>query len=239
MQHRPKYPLRSFLHTYVKIGKAGHDVEGEKGLCRIGVKSTMRSNKSPQQDSPWKETENAIQHTSATTHYNVILKRSHVIVLSVCFRWRDDQLYMEVQSKNAAKVVLQGGEEISQNRESWSVTRTMSASAALEQARQQNLNPKPVAAAKRMISLKKMKRSQATMGSSSFDMSDFAKASQQVEKSIAFPSISWDFDDSESDDISFEPASKRRCSGLVRSKTSADLSTYFESNRCGSSGSLC
>eukprot|EP00980_Cylindrotheca_fusiformis_P013694 scaffold3515_cov126-Cylindrotheca_fusiformis.AAC.43 len=104
----------------------------------------------------------------------------------------------------------------------------MCATAVLEQALQWNQTPNPVAAAKPMISLKNMNRSRVTLGSSSFDMSDFAEASQQVEKSIAFPSISWDFDDSESDDstVAFEPASKRRCSGLVRSKISADLSAY-------------
>jgi hypothetical protein len=74
----------------------------------------------------------------------------------------------------------------------------------------------------------------------SFDMSSFAEASQQVEDSIAFPSIEWSFGDDESDDEYFPspPAPKRRCSGLVRSsKPSFDLSSLALSK--GSSQSLC
>jgi hypothetical protein len=93
-----------------------------------------------------------------------------------------------------------------------------------------------------MICTKNLKRSRSTMGSfESFDMSDFAKASQQVEESIAFPTIEWpDIDDSEEDnEPTFEPTAKRRCRGLVRSKNSCNLFELGSTQRLGSAGSLC
>jgi hypothetical protein len=90
---------------------------------------------------------------------------------------------------------------------------------------------------KPMICTKNLKRSQSSEVVS-FDMSAFAEASQQVEDSIAFPSIEWSFSDDDSDDEDFvsPPAPKRRCGGLVRSsKPSFDLSSLFR----GSSQSLC
>eukprot|EP00526_Cylindrotheca_closterium_P021483 CAMPEP_0113639736 /NCGR_PEP_ID=MMETSP0017_2-20120614/20852_1 /TAXON_ID=2856 /ORGANISM="Cylindrotheca closterium" /LENGTH=105 /DNA_ID=CAMNT_0000550977 /DNA_START=113 /DNA_END=430 /DNA_ORIENTATION=+ /assembly_acc=CAM_ASM_000147 len=104
----------------------------------------------------------------------------------------------------------------------------MSATAALEQAMMQSQTPKS-GPCQPMISTK---RSRSSMGS--FDLSEFEAASKQIEDSIAFPSIEWSFSDDEDDVFSFERPSKRSCSGLVRSKSSADLSSL----RCGSSGSL-
>eukprot|EP00526_Cylindrotheca_closterium_P021216 CAMPEP_0113614010 /NCGR_PEP_ID=MMETSP0017_2-20120614/6940_1 /TAXON_ID=2856 /ORGANISM="Cylindrotheca closterium" /LENGTH=99 /DNA_ID=CAMNT_0000523153 /DNA_START=68 /DNA_END=367 /DNA_ORIENTATION=+ /assembly_acc=CAM_ASM_000147 len=98
----------------------------------------------------------------------------------------------------------------------------MSATAALEQAMKQSQTPK-------LISMKRSRSSTASLDSSKFE-----EASKQIEDSIAFPNIEWSFDDDEDDVFSFEPPSKRSCSGLVRSKGSADLSSL----RCGSSGSL-
>ncbi len=97
-----------------------------------------------------------------------------------------------------------------------------------------------------------MKRSRALSGS--FDMSDFLKVSQQVEDSIAFPSIEWpslgDDSEDEGDNESvdeFYPSSrpsKRHCRGLVRCNRSSNLSSLVDmasrhaSERRGSSGSL-
>jgi hypothetical protein len=98
-----------------------------------------------------------------------------------------------------------------------------------------------------------MKRSRSLSGS--FDMSDFLKVSQQVEDSIAFPSIEWptlsdDTDDEEDNDSEDEfgtfssRPNKRHCRGLVRCNRSSNLSSLvdMESHRTperrGSSGSL-
>ncbi|CAJ1946392.1 unnamed protein product [Cylindrotheca closterium] len=107
----------------------------------------------------------------------------------------------------------------------------MSATAALEQSMKLKQTQKS-GTFQPMISLK---RPLSSMGS--FDLSEFEQASKQIEDSIAFPSIEWSFsdDDDEDDVFSFEPPAKRSCNGLVRCKSSADLS----SARCGSAGSLC
>jgi hypothetical protein len=86
-----------------------------------------------------------------------------------------------------------------------------------------------------------MKRSRNT-----FDMTSFLEASQQVEDSIAFPSIEWpsiEGSDVESDDEnSFTTASrpfKRHCRGLVRCDRSDSLSTLAHTvQRRGSNGSM-
>ena len=94
---------------------------------------------------------------------------------------------------------------------------------------------------------KGMKRSLALSGS--FDMSEFLKASQQVEDSISFPSIEWPSIDDESDNESDEEcydtrSSKRQCRGLVRCGRSSNLSSmtdmtsHHTTERRGSSGSL-
>ena len=96
-----------------------------------------------------------------------------------------------------------------------------------------------------MISSKGLKRPHSSIGLfNNFDMSSFKKASQQVEDSIAFPTIEWNFNDSDSEEIlDYVPlAAKRRCRGLVRSNGSVNLSSFFggsSTNRSGSSGSLC
>ena len=112
-----------------------------------------------------------------------------------------------------------------------------------------------------------MKRSRSS-ASSAFDMGDFMKASQQVEETIAFPTIEWpslDYDDNsddssssdDSDSFSFsritkedddddffqqQPSRKRLCRGLTRCDRSCNLSSLFEmaitSERRGSNGSL-
>ena len=122
----------------------------------------------------------------------------------------------------------------------------MSATAALEMALKQTQALPPINTVQRpMISSKSLKRSRSmTVGLfDNFDMGDFAKASKQIEESIAFPAIEWSFDESEAEEDSFdlEPSAKRRCRGLVRSKGSADLSVVgvSSSQRFGSSGSLC
>ena len=133
----------------------------------------------------------------------------------------------------------------------------MSATAALELSLKQTQALPPInnnTMQRPMISSKSLKRSRSTtrMGlfdNTSFDMSDFVKASKQVEESIAFPEIAWSFDESDAEEDSFdlEPSAKRRCRGLVRSKGSADLSVILgvssssspSSQRFGSSGSLC
>lgn len=126
------------------------------------------------------------------------------------------------------------------------------ASAALDQLL--NYKPTPIINEnKPMItasSCMKRSRSSATL-SSSFDMSVFQEVSQQVEESIAFPSIEWSFDDhtteeeQDDDDLIYQSPNKRRCiNGLTRSsQASFDLSTTFSSRsnhkRSGSNGSLC
>ena len=128
----------------------------------------------------------------------------------------------------------------------------MSATAALEISLKQTQALPPInnnTMQRPMISSKSLKRSRSTtrMGlfDNNFDMSDFVKASKQVEESIAFPEIAWSFDESETEEDSYdlEPSAKRRCRGLVRSKGSADLSVILgvspSSQRFGSSGSLC
>jgi hypothetical protein len=106
-----------------------------------------------------------------------------------------------------------------------------------------------------------MKRSRpsssSSSSSSSFDMRDFIKASQQVEETIAFPTIEWpslDYDDdddssSSCDDSDFsfsrttkndndddedddffqqQPIRKRQCRGLSRCDRSCNLSSLYE-----------
>jgi hypothetical protein len=91
-----------------------------------------------------------------------------------------------------------------------------------------------------MIATNTLKRSRGAIGSfESFDMSAFVEASQQVEDSIAFPSIEWPvLDDSKEDDYYSPAPAKRQCRGLVRSKNSANLS-LLSTIRFGSAGSLC
>lgn len=88
---------------------------------------------------------------------------------------------------------------------------------------------------KPMIQANAMKRSRSTLGS--FGMADFEDAANQVEESIAFPSIEWNFD---GDEEEFTQPSKRRCQGLSRSNESFDLMSLgsFQKRR-GSNGSLC
>eukprot|EP00339_Tiarina_fusa_P003163 CAMPEP_0117046424 /NCGR_PEP_ID=MMETSP0472-20121206/32104_1 /TAXON_ID=693140 ORGANISM="Tiarina fusus, Strain LIS" /NCGR_SAMPLE_ID=MMETSP0472 /ASSEMBLY_ACC=CAM_ASM_000603 /LENGTH=117 /DNA_ID=CAMNT_0004758779 /DNA_START=33 /DNA_END=386 /DNA_ORIENTATION=+ len=96
------------------------------------------------------------------------------------------------------------------------------------------LSPTPVInKEKPMITVQSLKRSRSGF---SFDMSAFDEASQQVEDSIAFPSIEWSFDDSddEDDEDIACPAAKRRCSGLSRCPSFSDLSAIPERR-----GSLC
>jgi hypothetical protein len=88
---------------------------------------------------------------------------------------------------------------------------------------------------KPMICTKNLKRS----SSGSFDMSAFTEASQQVEDAIAFPSIEWSFDDSDSEEEEYSPASKRRCRGIARSENSSDLFTLGSKVRFESAGCLC
>jgi hypothetical protein len=111
-----------------------------------------------------------------------------------------------------------------------------SASEALDQLL--SFKPTPVINKnKPMICTNNLKRSRS--GLASFDMSAFEEASEQVEESIAFPSIEWSFDDDddETDAISL-PSAKRRCNGLTRSsQASFDLSSFSE--RRGSNRSLC
>jgi hypothetical protein len=96
-----------------------------------------------------------------------------------------------------------------------------------------------------MIATNALKRSRGgAIGSfENFDMSAFVEASQQVEDSIAFPSIEWPaLDDSKEDDYSSPDLApvlaKRQCRGLVRSKNSSNLSS-LSTARFGSAGSLC
>eukprot|EP00339_Tiarina_fusa_P000168 CAMPEP_0117029714 /NCGR_PEP_ID=MMETSP0472-20121206/21492_1 /TAXON_ID=693140 ORGANISM="Tiarina fusus, Strain LIS" /NCGR_SAMPLE_ID=MMETSP0472 /ASSEMBLY_ACC=CAM_ASM_000603 /LENGTH=121 /DNA_ID=CAMNT_0004737555 /DNA_START=32 /DNA_END=397 /DNA_ORIENTATION=- len=116
-------------------------------------------------------------------------------------------------------------------------SKASSASEALDQLL--SFKPAPVVNKnKPMICTNNLKRSRS--GLASFDMSAFEVASEQVEESIAFPSIEWSFDDSEDDetDAASFPSAKRRCSGLTRSsQASFDLSSFSE--RRGSNGSLC
>lgn len=112
-------------------------------------------------------------------------------------------------------------------------TKTMSATAALQKSLKQSKAPNTG----RLQPMITMKRSRSAIGR--FDMSEFSKVAEQIENSIAFPSIEWNFDEGcydVEDAISFEPPAKRSCNGLVRSKGSADLSSFA---RSGSSGSLC
>jgi len=123
---------------------------------------------------------------------------------------------------------------------------------------------------KRSALLKRSRSRPAISGSisSSFDMGDFLKASQQVEDTLAFPTIEWpsfDDDDSSSDDDNsysvassltrpredidddededyFQNPRKRTCRGLTRCDRSCNLTSLWEiatlSERCGSNGSL-
>jgi hypothetical protein len=88
---------------------------------------------------------------------------------------------------------------------------------------------------KPMIRTTALKRSRNTLGS--FGMSDFEDAAKQVEESIAFPSIEWNFNDD--DDEEFTQPSKRRCQGLARSSESFDLTALGSFQRRGSNNSFC
>ena len=103
-----------------------------------------------------------------------------------------------------------------------------------------------VSQGKPMIKAAALKRSrknfdESSSSVSSFDMSEFADASKQVEESIAFPSIQWDFNDEDQDDEDhYTPtSSKRLCQGFSRSTACLDLSSLSAScQRRGSNGSL-
>jgi hypothetical protein len=107
-------------------------------------------------------------------------------------------------------------------------TSSCPATEALDRALNSLLETRPCfAKEKPMICIKNLKRSRSSEVVS-FDMSAFTEASQQVEDSVAFPSIEWSFgdDDSDDEDYASPPAPKRRCGGLVRSnKHSFDLSS--------------
>jgi hypothetical protein len=115
------------------------------------------------------------------------------------------------------------------------------ATEALERALK-NVETPLLTQTKPMICANTLKRTRTKICSlDNFDMSDFFKASQRVEDSIAFPSIEWpDIEsDSEEDDVlTREPAAKRRCRGLVRSKNSFNLESLGSTQRFGSAGSL-
>lgn len=81
---------------------------------------------------------------------------------------------------------------------------------------------------------------------SPFDMTTFARASEQVEDSMWFPQVEWpsidDGEEAEEDREIAAPIHKKLCRGLVRSSGSADLSSLITSGtrgRFGSNGSLC
>lgn len=102
-----------------------------------------------------------------------------------------------------------------------------------------------------------LKRTRSRFTSGSFDMGDFMKASEQVEETIAFPSIEWpSCDDDESSTSDSDSATfsltlpsdlredieeeddeeafsqcrrKRQCRGLTRSGRSCNLSSLLDS----------
>ena len=112
------------------------------------------------------------------------------------------------------------------------------ATEALERALKVSASAIPLVNNKRpMISIKSLKRSRSSLGS--FDLSILTEATKPVEDSIAFPSIEWSNNDFESEDeeVTSPPPSKRRCHGLVRYvKIQTDLSLLAGVE---SYGSLC
>jgi len=70
-----------------------------------------------------------------------------------------------------------------------------------------------------------------------FDMTALEEVSQQVEDSIAFPTIEWAFSDDDEEDVVEERPAKRSCNELSRKNASCDLASL--SVRCGSNGSMC
>jgi len=122
----------------------------------------------------------------------------------------------------------------------------LSATLALEQSLQFQTSKYVVSKGKPMIKTAALKRPrknfhESSSSSSSFDMSEFEDASKQVEQSIAFPSIQWDFNDDDQDDEDnyTQPSSKRLCQGFSRSTACLDLSSLSTScQRRGSNGSL-
>ena len=113
------------------------------------------------------------------------------------------------------------------------------ATQALEMSLNETRFPSITESNKPMICTQRLKRSRSAMGS--FDMSVFVEASQQLEDSIAFPSIEFPtFDSDDEEEYASPPAAKRRCRGLTRTKNiSSDLSSLGSSERFGSYGSLC
>lgn len=91
-----------------------------------------------------------------------------------------------------------------------------------------------------MISFSKRSRT-------SFDLSQFEEATEEVKDSIAFPSIGWSFNDDDDEEPdqpeSLFPSSKRLCKGLGRSNECFNLAAMDSSAQCcerrGSTGSLC
>eukprot|EP00980_Cylindrotheca_fusiformis_P013470 scaffold3437_cov113-Cylindrotheca_fusiformis.AAC.37 len=71
---------------------------------------------------------------------------------------------------------------------------------------------------------KNLKRARSTWVSS-FDFSDFFRVSQEINGIPSFPCIEWSFDDAEETIAEWYPASKRRCLGMIRSKSHIDLSS--------------
>ena len=98
------------------------------------------------------------------------------------------------------------------------------------EALQKALSPTIRTVEKKMIGVKSLKRS---LSDYAFDMNAFADASQQVEESIAFPSIEWDFssdddndDHDDDDEVSPAPA-KRICRGLSHCPSVPDLASIL------------
>jgi hypothetical protein len=117
------------------------------------------------------------------------------------------------------------------------LTQESSATAALEKVLCTQANY-VISKEKPMIKRAALKRSQNNV-ESSFDMSEFEEVSKQVEQSIAFPSIEWNFSDVDDEDNYNQP-SKRSCHGFSRSQGSLDLASLMGScHRRGSNGSLC
>ena len=70
-----------------------------------------------------------------------------------------------------------------------------------------------------------MKRSRSSASSSAFDMGDFMKASQQVEETIAFPTIEWpslDYDDNSDDSSSSDDSDSFSFSRITKDNDDDD-----------------
>ena len=75
--------------------------------------------------------------------------------------------------------------------------------------------------AKPMIAFQRQKRSRTHIGSfETFEMTAFLEPLTQAENSIDFPPIEWPNSEDEGESA---PIPKRRCTGLPRSKSCADL----------------